>query len=411
MDWQKNRIFIASVVLVLIGGLAIWAVQSRTGDSPQRAGDVPEGFPDVDREAIAVLEITRPEDEGMAVRLERGEDGTWRLTAPIEAPADQGAVSTALDKLDEMDVASIAASNAQFHERLEVDTEHGVHVVARDQEGETLADVWIGAFRSGNTMVRVEGQDVVAGVRGSIKFAFNKELRDWRDRSMLALEADDVREAAFVGPNGTFRFVRPTVQREAPEGEGEGEGEGPSTELGDWQIAEVSYVPPPTDGGVAARVAQSTIEGFAPTKVRSIVSSLARMRASDFAASDVTREGAGITDASPRVTLTVGEGDAATQHVVRLGSEANEERHDYYAMREGDETIFVISRFLGERVHPTAASFTQTAAPATPEPAEGAGAMPHPGGEVGGGAQLPPEVMEQIRRQLEQQGLGGGAGP
>ena len=55
-------------------------------------------------------------------------------------------------------------------------------------------------------------------------------------------------------------------------------------------------------------------------------------------------------------------------------------------------------------------------------PGGGGGGMPGgdsggmPGGMEGmpqmpGGGQLPPEVMEQIRRQLEQQGMGGGGGP
>jgi hypothetical protein len=191
-------------------------------------------------------------------------------------------------------------------------------------------------------------------------------------------------------------------------------------------MAEVSYVPPPeapaAEEGAPppppppAGAPLTTIEGFQASKVRSMVSSLARMRASDFAAADVTPESAGIGPQSARVTLTLApaEGEEAPQtHTVLLGNEADAERHDFYAQREGEPTIYVISRFLGERVSPTATSFTQAAAPEAPE---GAG-DPH-GGEMGegmpgmpGGGQLPPEVMEQIRRQLEQQGLGGGAGP
>lgn len=417
MDWQKNRLWIGGVALLVIGGAAVWAVMSRTGDTPPSETSAASDFPDLERDDIAALEITRPEDEA-AVRLER-QGEAWRITQPIQAAADQSAVTTALDKLDELEVRSVAASAAQFHERLEVDAEHGVRVVARDAEGEVLADLWIGAYRGGNTMVRREGQDQVVAVRGSIKFAFNKELRDWRDRSMLTLEADEVREVSWVGPNGTFRFSRP-MTTPAPAAEGEEPG---APTLGDWTITEVSYLPPPSEQPDAGAprpgrppppppAVQTSIEGFQHSKVRSIVASLARMRASDFAAADVTRESAGITDASPRVTLTAGEGDSRQTGTVILGNEANAERHDFYAMREGDDTIYVISRFLSERVHPTAASFT-AAAPAAPAAPDPAGTPPpdvHGGGPEGGG-QLPPEVMEQIRRQLEAQGMGGGAGP
>lgn len=418
MDWKNNRLFIGLLALVTLGGLAIWAVGVRTGDTPQRESDLPSDFPDLERDQIASIEITRPEDDGQAVRLERRE-GEWFITAPMEVRADQSAVSTALDKLDELEVRGIAASNPEFHERLEVDPEHGVHVVARGEDGEALADLWLGAYRSGNTLVRLEGDDRVVQVRGSIKFAFNKALRDWRDRAVLTLEADDVREVAWVGPNGTFRFARAA----AAEGE---------SEPGEWAMTEISYVPAAPEAEAAAEAdappprrpppppveptALTTIEGFQASKVRSMISSLARMRASDFAAADVTPEAAGIGPTSARVTLTVApaEGEEGPQtFTVVLGSEASAERHDFYAQREGDETIYVISRFLGERISPTAESFTQAATPEA-EPAGEGEAPPDMGGGMPGmpgGGQLPPEVMEQIRRQLEQQGLGGGAGP
>lgn len=418
MDWQKNRLWIGAVALLVLGGAAIWAVSSRTGDTPRTDRDEPSGFPEIERDDVAVLEITRPGEDGGTIRLERRDDA-WRITQPIDAPADHSAVTTALDKLDELEVAGTAASAAQFHERLEVDAAHGVRVVARGSDGNALADLWIGAYRSGNTMIRVEGEDRVVSVRGSIKFAFNKELRDWRDRSIVDLEADDVREVSWRGPNGTFRFTRSEVAAEAP-----AEGEAPPATLGDWAIAEVSYLPPPpaepTEPATPPRgrpappaepTPLTTIEGFTPSKVRSMIGSLARMRASDFAAADVTAESAGFTAESPRVTLTAQSGETRTSTTVILGNESNAERHDFYAMREGDSTIYIVSRFLSERIHPTAVAFTQSAPPSAPEPTEGGG---EPGGiqmPEGAGGQLPPEVMEQIRRQLEAQGMGGGAGP
>jgi hypothetical protein len=421
MDWQKNRLFIGVALLVALGGAAVWAWRTRTGDTPITADQQASAFPELAREDIASIEITRPEGEVRTVRLERRGD-QWMIASPIEVPADASAVSTALDKLDELEAVGIAASNPEFHERLEVDAEHGVRVVVRNAAGEQLADLWIGAYRSPSTMVRVEGQEQVVAVRGSIKFAFNKELRDWRERAILSVEADDVSEVAWMGSNGTFRFAR-AAGAAAPGAD----GEPAAPTLGEWQMAEVSYMPPapeepevapaPRRGGrapaaPAAPAARTTIDGFQGSKVRSMVGSLARMRASDFAGPEVTAESAGIGPSSPRVTLTVRGGAEGPQtHTVILGDEVSAERRDFYAQREGDPTIYVISRFLGERVHPTADAFAESASPTVAaEPPGGAGAgMPMGGG--GDAPQLPPELMEQIRRQLEAQGLGGGAGP
>lgn len=410
MDWQKNRLFIAAAALLALGGLATYLVQSRTGDTDSSSVAERPTLPAIDEDDITALDITRPapsgEGEPEHVRLER-HDGVWRLTAPVDAVADPSALDTALDKLDELEVAGTAATHAEHHEELEVDDAHGVHVVVHGANDEVVADLIIGAFRGGNTMVRTAGQDTVVTVRGSIRFAFARDVKDWRDRSMLDVEANEVRVAEWVGPNGTFRFARPEVAAPAAPPPEEGAEEGDDEEappagptLGDWAPTEISYLPTVEgDAGVpVAPTPVTALAAFASSRVTSVISSLAHMRASDFAAADVTRESAGFTDSSARVTLTLGTGDSVERHTIRVGNEASS--GNFYAMRDDDPTIFVISRFLMEKVAPAASAFEQTAAAAAPSDEE---APPMPGG----GGEIPPDLMRQIQAQLQAQGLGG----
>ncbi|MCZ7686439.1 MAG: DUF4340 domain-containing protein [Sandaracinaceae bacterium] len=136
---KRYRLLIGGVVLLGMIGLAWWAIRARTGDTaPAEGAAAPPTVPEIDRDAITEIEIRRPEDDA-AIRLVK--DGeTWRLAAPVEAPAASSNVDTALDKLADLDVRGVASSNPQFHERLEVDEEHGVHVIAR-AGGETLIDI------------------------------------------------------------------------------------------------------------------------------------------------------------------------------------------------------------------------------------------------------------------------------
>ncbi|MFN7696648.1 MAG: DUF4340 domain-containing protein, partial [Deltaproteobacteria bacterium] len=124
MDWQQNRLWIGLVALLVVGGAAVWAVRTRTGDTPTTTGAASiEGFPhEIERDSIQSLEITRPDES--PVRLERGEGG-WRVAAPVEARADQTSVDSALDKIAEIELESIAARNASHHTDLEVDAAHG----------------------------------------------------------------------------------------------------------------------------------------------------------------------------------------------------------------------------------------------------------------------------------------------
>lgn len=405
MDWQKNRLWIGGVALLLIGGGAMYAYSRNTGDTPADEIEAPRNFPDLAEDEITALEITRPDES--PVRLERRDD-IWWVVSPIEARADQSAVTTALDKLDELAVEGIAANSATHHEELEVDAAHGVHVVVSGSEGE-LANLWIGATRASNTMVRVEGEDQVVTVRGSIKFAFNKAVREWRDRGVLDLESDDVIEIAWAGPNGTFRFARPLEAAAEPAAEPEGE-EGAEDEApagptyGEWTVTEVSYLPAAEpDAGVPANAAPiTTIENFAPSRVRSMVTTLSRMRASDFATDDVTGESAGIVDGAARVTLTVRDGDSTRSETVILGG-AHGDDGEHYAVKEGGDTVYVISRHLSDRISPTFASFQQTAAAA---PSEAPPEMPP--GMGGPGGELPPEIMRELERAM---GAAGGGSP
>ena len=399
MDWQKHRLIVMGVIAVVLIGITYWVVDSGTGDTQP---DEPEesatpDLPEVERDEITELEIHLPanEDEELeAVTVRLVKDGeAWRLEEPVAAEASLTAVNTALDKVSDLEVTGRAASNPQFHERLEVDPAHGIRVIARTG-GETAIDVWIGAYQSGNTMVRPEGQDVVLTVRGSIKFAFNKRPRDWRNRTITELTANEVRQVEFRNENGHWVFDKTddewaqTVAEPAPPAEGEEPEEPEEGEEGE-------------EGG------------FDSGRVNTIVSGLARMRAADFAAPDVTPEAAGIGESSAIVRMVVGEGDDEVTTLLRVGNELEEGQR--YVMVQGNDTIYVVNRYMADRALPSEESFEAGAEPAAPPPGgpHGMPGMPGmPGGGPGGpgGGQIPPEIMQQIQQQLQAQGAGGGGG-
>lgn len=385
MDWQKHRLIVMGIVAALLIGAAWYAWTSSTGDTPVEEGDeaATPTLPEVVRDEITELEIHLPanEDEhleAMTIRLvKQGE--AWRIEEPVSAPASITAVNTALDKISELEVTGRAARNAQFHERLEVAESNGIRVIARVGT-ETAVDVWIGAYEGGNTMVRPEGGDIVLAVRGSIKFAFNKRPRDWRERTITELTANEVHEVEFANEHGHWTFAKAQDAWTQQIGE-PAEGEEPAVPIEEF------------DGGT----------------VNTMVSSLARLRAADFGAADLTPEAAGFGESAARVRLVTGEGDDAVTTTLRIGNEAEEGQR--YVMVEGDETIYLVSRFMADRLLPNAEAFQQGAEPPTPPPGEMPGGMPGgmpgmpPGGP--GGGQIPPEIMRQIQEQLQAQGAGG----
>jgi hypothetical protein len=189
-----------------------------------------------------------------------------------------------------------------------------VHVIAK-QGDKVLADLLIGTYLSGNTMVREKGAVNVATAKGSIKYPFDKEVKEWRDRSIVDVPVDQVQAIAFNNKNGTWKFVK-------------------------------------ADGAWKQAPGEKAIENFDPSKISSIVSNAAGMRANDFAAADVTADAAGV-GATPdgTVTLTTGGADAGVKEIlVRVGHKKDT---NYYAQREGKDPIYLIAEYAGDRFLPS----------------------------------------------------------
>ena len=315
---SRNRLTTAALVLGVLLALTVWQFQARKSEDAGTTQTVAK-LPKLDREKLDGLEITAP---GKPTVTLTKNDGTWSLTEPLAAPADKDAVDSALAKLADLEAVGIAATKAENHAKLEIDDAQAVHVVAK-QDGKTVADLFIGGLRAGNTMVRQQGSPLVISAEGSFKYAFEKELKEWRDRTIVETDTDKLASATFQNGQGTLRFVRTG-------------DDGTSS----WAVA-------PGDKPLA---------GFDADKTKSVITSASHLHATDFAAPEITREAAGLAPTPvATVTLTSSE-DGTAPIVLHLGGKAGDE---YYAAREGSETIYIVSQFSGERLAGTASLFVK----------------------------------------------------
>ncbi len=357
----KNRIAIASVVLVILTALVVWKVQQR-GAEVVAAPDVTVTLPAFKQGDIDELTFAAPERPKVR-HVKQGD--TWNLVEPVAAKSDQSAITTALSKLGELEVTGVAATKKENHGMLEVDPKKGTHVTAK-AAGKTVLDVWIGSYRSGNSMLRKEGEDTVATVKGSIRFAFSKFLREWRDRSILDLDADHVQSVELSNPHGHFKFVK--------------------------------------NGGAWAQApGEKPIVRFDPERVKSLVSAIATIDASDFAEDGVTPEAAGVGAGAATVLVTTASDAGPGQTLLRIG---NLKGSDRYLTVDGVPTLFLVSRWLADRLiggadQVQALEETKEAAGGSaqnPIPVEPSGMQFHGGP---GGAQ-DPAMQAQIQAMIKQ---------
>ncbi|MBI2894649.1 MAG: DUF4340 domain-containing protein [Deltaproteobacteria bacterium] len=361
---KKNRIFIG---LGVLAALLVALYASSREKAPERFRSP---FDKVKLEDVDSLQIQRADDDQPTVMKREGE--SWRVVAPIEGPADGRAVKTALEKLRDLEVVDLASESGEAHVSLEVDEEHAVHVIAKKGE-RVLADLLVGAFKSSFTMIRRPGRDPTYRATGSIKYVFNKALKDWRDRVIFDLEAEKFARVEFHSSNGDFAFNR---------------GDG------DWAV----------DG--------PTIPEFDFHKVSSIVTSLAKLRATDFAEPTVTREQAGLGDGASTVRIRLKENGG--ELTLRIGaSHMSGTQEQFYCQREGVDTIFLISKYLANRLRPDATKLKGTPRRdgGTPPPLAAARDGGPPTRSDGGTPQIPPDVLKQLQRQMrEQQRMSGQMG-
>ena len=322
-----NKLLLAFSVLAVLLAVTVWQFNARESEDTRASTEVSVKLPKVKKDDIDELSIAAPEKKAVAFKKV---DKTWQLTSPLTAAADTSAIDTALGKLEELEVIGVGATKAENHEKLEVTDAKAVHVVAK-KDGKPVIDVLIGAYKSGNTMVREPKGDAVAVVKGSIKYAFEKDVKDWRDRVVVEASSDQVKAVTFSNAGGTFNFVKDGA---------------------DWKQA-------PGDKPIA---------NFESGKIVSLVGTATTMRAQDFAADGVTEDAAGVGQKPDgKVTLTTTSDAGEQQILLHVG---HKEGDGYYLKRIGKDPIFIVSPFAGERMLSGADKFVKD------DPAKTAAAKP-----------------------------------
>lgn len=326
---MSSKLAIALGVLVVLVGLTVLTFNAEKAEDARGSSEA-LSLKTVEKDKVDHLEVAAPGKPKVVLTREGQE---WMVAEPVQAPASASAVETALDKLAELEVTGTAATKASNHAVLEVTAEKGIHVIAKN--GDAVAtDLWIGTYRGGSTMVRQEGAEQVAAVHGSIRYAFDKQVKEWRERSVTDFDVENIAGYRIETPARTIALTR--------------EGD-------EFKLAE----------------GQAPITRFDSAKARSVASSVARLNAVDFAADDVTAESAGTAQGElARVFIQLTSDAGVNEVLLKLGKKVD---GNYYLQREGRDEIYTVSSFIGDRLTAGEKEFVK------PEESETATAAPGSG--------------------------------
>ncbi len=134
--------------------------------------------------------------------------GKWMITSPGKYTADPSAVLAILQGLSKFKVGSLISSNPEKQRLFQVDTS-GTQITATDRAGKTNAIV-IGKMGPSFSEVycRPPGSKFVYLGEGLDSWSVNKEMKDWRDKSIASIPSESVKSLIYALNNRQYEYVR-----------------------------------------------------------------------------------------------------------------------------------------------------------------------------------------------------------
>jgi hypothetical protein len=195
---MKRSTWVLVVVLVVLG-IATIVVLQQPGEVSS-TGSMSETLVDYDSLAVDKIEIRSSKG---TVILEK-EGGIWNLISPVKYRADETTVTTAIGKGRSLDLSSLVSTNPQKQELFKVDSLGTLVNVY--EKGEERASFRIGKASSSftETYVRREGSDDVYLALGNLASTFDRQLKDWRDKTIFRTFKDNITNVKFQYGDTTF---------------------------------------------------------------------------------------------------------------------------------------------------------------------------------------------------------------
>jgi len=213
----EHKIYASLVVLALLGGGLYFSNQSKAKQAEQHSisaasADLPTiSVPKDDTDKITKLEIhnpgkdkdgTKPSD----VVLEKKGDG-WEVTKPVQAKANAANVKSLLDNFKDLKVKESIDKSGANYKQYDLSDEKAVHVVAY-KGSDKAVDLYFGKSGSRGQMARSHAKEGVFVVGGYSSYLYTRELKNWRETTILKFEDANVIQAEVVNKNGDFSFSK-----------------------------------------------------------------------------------------------------------------------------------------------------------------------------------------------------------
>lgn len=130
-------------------------------------------------------------NDGATITLART-NGAWKLTNPIEYPANGRFANMMLEKLADLRIESEIASSKDAWKSYEVDNDKAIRVTVKQNGQEATFYIGKTSENYRQSYARLEGKDATFLIKGTYATALKRNTENWRDKSIVTFKQQDI---------------------------------------------------------------------------------------------------------------------------------------------------------------------------------------------------------------------------
>lgn len=320
MKTEHKLIAALAILVVLVAGFLFSRNKQKQEDAAHTATGASAEMPVIalpkdDGDKITKIEIKNADKS--SVTLEKKGDA-WELTAPVSAKAEQSNIKSLLDNLKELKVKESITKSADLYGQYDLTDEKALHVVAY-KGADKAVDLYFGKSGSRGQVMRVGGKDGVWVADKYSSYLYTREVKNWRERTILKFEDANAIQVSVENKNGAFSFSKNDDK---------------------WSG---TFTARDKDGKLKAQP-EAKWEKFEPEKVKDMLRAYKSLNAEDFGDD---KSDAGFADAANeggivKITLKDNAGD----FTIKVGKVSKGTSR--YAQKEGSDIVYTISSWSAD---------------------------------------------------------------
>ncbi len=246
---KKSQLIFAGIVFVVL--LLVTLVVVIDPYEKYKPSSASVKLPDLKKDGITMIEIVNPDESANKTVTLVKEGEFWSVSGPKmpgKFKADKPQIDGILDRISSLEIIAESSTKKDRHEVYEADAKKGIKLLVANAKGEKLSMIVGKNAQDMSGFIVLPPSDSVYAIKSGLRSLVDKDANGWRDKTIFALDKAKVNKIEINDESSTKTGKLTLVK----------------SEDGTWSS--------PDKPGAA----------LDKTKVESLVSQIASLRAQDF---------------------------------------------------------------------------------------------------------------------------------